>query len=285
MIRRAKFHHPNPSTRNQVVRMAVVEPNGGLNVSKPAIALQMNESPAMSNYDVVDGQLQMRSGLSMYGVYSSSLSGDPMVALYNTRVRTGVNATPRSIFAFSETTVLTKMAVPNAAWNKSSGPVLAGLDVSQEHNFYSITQAQDSFGSVVVFFSQGPGQHVMYHYVPESGAGSYSSLTNFMNSGYSGGHLLQSFDDRLVIFKVTESAGTLRYQRAVWSAKGDPFNYTRGGFQDIVAMQGEATGIAAQENRLLLFTTADVWQATPRGDHACRHHLARSRTAALLAAR
>lgn len=57
-------------------------------------------------------------------------------------------------------------------------------------------------------------------------------------------------------------------RRVQWSDRGNPGNWTPGGasvsgFEDLLSMQGVATGIAVLDNRLILFSSHEIWIGLP----------------------
>src|SRR5690606_35212278 len=75
-------------------------------------------------------------------------------------------------------------------------------------------------------------------------------------------------DDRLVWANIAESSSTFP-QRVLWSARGQPTNYTLAdgaGFADLFDLRGEIRRIARQGDRLVLYTDLETWQARIRRD-------------------
>lgn len=57
-------------------------------------------------------------------------------------------------------------------------------------------------------------------------------------------------------------------RRVQWSDRGDPGNWTPGGasvsgFEDLLSMRGVATGVAVLDNRLILFSSSEIWIGLP----------------------
>jgi len=77
--------------------------------------------------------------------------------------------------------------------------------------------------------------------------------------------------DRLIFFNSDETSGgqsTTKENKLWWSARGKPLDFRAdgAGSEDLVDMRGPGVGMVAEEDRLVLFTTKDIWVATPRRD-------------------
>jgi hypothetical protein len=90
-------------------------------------------------------------------------------------------------------------------------------------------------------------------------AGVFSYITNGPMSA-----AVAYFDTRLV-FGACGSSGITVPQRVVWSARGDPATYTApdGGLQDLVDMRGGITKIVTDQQRMVIFSNYQLWQAVP----------------------
>ena len=111
-----------------------------------------------------------------------------------------------------------------------------------------------------VIFSTGSGEPII------AGIGEASTMTN-INSQLSSPKYIAAVDERLVLFNSTV-ATVAQPQRVSWSIKGDPFDFTSigAGFQDLVEMSGNGTGIVADRDRLIIFSDNEIWEGRPRAD-------------------
>jgi hypothetical protein len=88
-------------------------------------------------------------------------------------------------------------------------------------------------------------------------------MTN-INSQISSPKYVAAVNERLALFNGTVD-GDSRPNRVAWSIKGDPFDFTSvgAGFQDLVEMRGDGTGIVASGDQLVLFSDNEVWLGRP----------------------
>jgi hypothetical protein len=88
----------------------------------------------------------------------------------------------------------------------------------------------------------------------------YSYLTNAPKARY-----VFSYDDFVVAWNVFDATGTAQQRRAQWCDRGNPGVWTGGnsGFEDLLSMKGYGTGGAVVDNRLILFSTDEIWVGVP----------------------
>jgi len=95
----------------------------------------------------------------------------------------------------------------------------------------------------------------------------WSVVSDFI-SHESSAQFVESFDNRLIFFNTATEGGVPTTRRVWWSVRGDPLDFTStgAGFEDLLDMKGHGTGIIAEEDRLVLFSNEEVWEARPRRD-------------------
>lgn len=76
-----------------------------------------------------------------------------------------------------------------------------------------------------------------------------------------------AYDNYLLAWN-TREGGVLQPRRIRWSDRGDPGNWTPGGFttagfEDLLSMKGTGNGITTLDNRLILFSTREIWVGLP----------------------
>ena len=75
-----------------------------------------------------------------------------------------------------------------------------------------------------------------------------------------------AFDNYVLAFNIRDPGSNTSdfVQRVQWSDRGSASSWTGGlsGFEDLLAMRGQGTRIMTQENRVILFSDAEIWQGT-----------------------
>jgi hypothetical protein len=78
---------------------------------------------------------------------------------------------------------------------------------------------------------------------------------------------IAAYDNYLLAFNIRDSgsAASEYVQRVQWNDRGSASSWTGGlsGFEDLLAMRGQGTRIVAQDNRVILFSDAEIWQGYP----------------------
>src|SRR5207247_3619549 len=76
-----------------------------------------------------------------------------------------------------------------------------------------------------------------------------------------------AYDNYLLAFNIRDpgSAQSDFVQRVQWNDRGSASSWTGGlaGYEDLLAMRGQGTRIVTQDNRVILFSDAEIWQGYP----------------------
>lgn len=253
-VRRTKFAPPAlQQSRRATSQDAVLEPIGGLNGERPVQHLRPNETPFSENF-MKDGQFaRPRSGLSQH----SQLDATQPLVVRETTARSGYSA----IFASTETI----FARIGSEWSAAQGsdPIS-----SSTTGFYDFAESYDAEACRnVLVLTNGQNPPILVH---SDSRVSYESVPD-ANSLLSNANFVESFDDRVVFFDTTTNpsgTSTRERTRVVWSARGNPSQYSTGGggFEVIASMDGVGTGLVADRDRLILASNRQIWQAIPRRD-------------------
>jgi len=268
MIRRQLFHQPNGASPMPTTREEIIEPIRGLNTAHPLQTLRPGETPFSQNWVIGDSFIEPRSGLSRFGSAASAavyLANDvPLYAAYaSERVGTDV------AYIVSKGTIIQHAPGDStSSWTIVHGTKPASNRTKAVGTFY------DGFYDHAVVFDPTSGtQYLLLTNwsdmplkvpVQSSGNAAASIISSFV-SDESFARFVEIFDDRSVFFS-TRTAGNVNQTRVRWSARGLPFDFTNGGFQDLVDMQGIPTGMVAAQDKLVFTTTREVWVARARRD-------------------
>lgn len=273
MIRRTRFQPPNPRTPPQTARTEIVEPTLGLNRQRPPTNLIAGETPFSQNWQMGDRFIEPRSGLSSFGT-STLATGTP----------TGFVSAPRSdrsehAFVLSSSTI---RAFDLFATPTQWAPQQTDLNISaRTDDYYHFAVGYRAVSSSTT----GPSTLFMTNWqmvpmvvaVGQANITKLSALTEWYSFG-SYARYVAAFDQRIVFFHsgATNAFVTAAYsapdyslynsRRVSWSARGDGFNYSEGGFEDLADMRGVGTGLIAESDRLVLLSDQEVWAGRPRRD-------------------
>lgn len=240
-VRTSRFEAPVTNTpKSAVVRLEAVEPVAGLNVARPASNLSPGETPASQNWVLRDRYIQPRSGLSQYATSGLTYAAVPTMVAVAERV-------DRSQFLYTQYT-----SSATSAW--ASSAVIYDSAHSYANNILAYTN-----------WLSGAPQYVSVGF----DATSASAITDIYSLA-SYARYAAAFDNRLMFFHTATASSSsitgVYPSRLMWSARGIPLNFTDGGYQDVVAMQGGGTAIIAEADRAVLLTEHEVWVARPRLD-------------------
>lgn len=237
-----------------------IAPTGGFDGGQRPTELPPGRSPEMKNFELDDGRLLPRSGLSQYEGGNSGLSAPVLgglEAFEEEGVAIGVIASHRT-FAISQP--------QDPDWE-----VLAGdgqLSGATTDFWETTTIYDDDRGTHIAVFTNNDD---LPRYVDlETNVQSVSSFTN-VSSQFSEAQAVAAFDDRLVWGNVREaSANDRRSSRVFWSQRGKPQSYdnlgTQAGFDDLFDMNGRILKMVRFQNRLWIFSDQEIWSARPRRD-------------------
>jgi hypothetical protein len=103
------------------------------------------------------------------------------------------------------------------------------------------------------------GTALLYQYRAGSGK-TVSKLTNSPNA-----KVVAHFDDRVIFANHVSGGGNDDLETSItWSARGNPLLYTEpsGGAEDLATARGAIVRLMDEEDRLLVFTTREIWAGT-----------------------
>jgi len=266
-IQRTKFHASIGKPPPQVTRQEIVEPILGLNSNHQATELRPGETPFSQNFALYYKLLQPRSGLSSFGTTPSGIStplGYFSVANSN-RSEVGYIMSQNSMQVFQPN--LTRW-VPQQAASGFTFSATTGA-------YYTFAQGIRPDASA----GTDPRAVYMTNWVLPPRIVSIATVAPIspildlteVFSLLSNARYVTAFDDRILFFHTSNGSSlaagtnTLKPTRIVGSARGNNSDFTNGFFEDIT-MQGVGTGMVPERDRLILLSSAEVWQARPRRD-------------------
>jgi hypothetical protein len=243
-------------------RVEVVEPTLGLNKAQPEIDLQPGETPDAENFVVDDGYLRPRSGLSLFAESHTSLNADAGILAYEYQ---GVDGTLLPVIA-SAGTVLAYGVSAAASWSTLSYvPINVSdpLSGNSTHPIHACVVYEPNDDENWFVFTNGV--NIPKYSIPSTET--YSEVSDF-KSVESYAKYCYALDDRLCFFHCADSATTFA-TRVRWSERGNTskFSTVGAGFEDLMDMRGEGTGVAVREMDALLFSADEVWVQRPRRDN------------------
>lgn len=242
-------------------RVEVFTPTRGLHQGDSPQDLPPGYTPAASNFVVVGGGLQPRSGLSQWRTGNSQLSG-PALGAFRVSDLTGsqylVAASATTISVFDPTTDTwgalsshTTQATAPSGTSRQYWDAAYLYDAASDRNLAVLTNENDA---PKVFTIEGS-------------VTTYSNLTDFASLA-SKAKSLCAFDSRLVWFN-TSTSSLAQPTRVLWSVRGKPRNYQLidgAGFEDLLDMRGVGTRVVAERDGVVLFSDEEIWRGRRRGD-------------------
>lgn len=270
-----------------------IRPVLGLNSLGHPADLQAGEAAVIENFEVVDQMLVPRPGFAeklpsrlVNGLFCSTQTITPFtsdiefVHMYRGlagAVGTGQNGVSDKLLASSGTQLfsfelnrLNDASLGCVGWSSSTGPAFTPPSTSPTATGINIRDFTTAYVPEVegdIVFITGNLDNVMIHN-PAASSNSHSEFTNFQDSGFSSALYCTEFDDRVVYQGLVR--GTTQFPTAVaWSQRGNPYSMSvdnNAGTDLLPAMNGNGRGIFSLENRLILFSTDEVWKGIPRRD-------------------
>jgi hypothetical protein len=260
---RTKFARPTrPPQRDPDPDIHITE-FGGLNKAQPAVDLQPGETPNAENFIVEDGWLQSRSGMSRFADSATQITHDVVTLLAEHQtvdgsifpiMASGMTVSAYGIGAVASWSTLSYVPITAAQTDQLSG---VSTDIYSSTFVYEPISDDNWF----VFTNN---KDVPKFTIPSTTT--YSDISDFV-SVESRAKVCYSIDDRLCFFNCAKS-GTSFPTRVRWSERGNPskFSTFAAGFQDLMDMRGEGSGVAVREFDALLFSTDEIWVQRPRRD-------------------
>lgn len=268
-IQRSRFHVAIQSPPNQAMRTEIVEPVGGFNAQRPATNLTPGETPFSQNWVMGDRYIEPRSGLSRLGSVTSAttlLRNDFPLYACGALERIGTDVA----YVVSRGTIAQYApGDPASTWTTVVGTAPASNTTKVPGTFYD-----GYYDHTVVFDAAADTQYLIltnWHDMPlkvpvQSSGNAASSIISSFVSVTSFARYVENFDDRLIFFSSRNTGAVPDDKRVRWSARGSPFDFTNGGFEDLESMKGVPSGMAKSGDNLALFSTREIWLARPRRD-------------------
>ena len=243
---------PLRAASRSLTSVLVVEPTLGLDASQPSVDAPLGSTPSSDNYIMREGGLEPRPMLTLRNTnpqpFSTPVLGGWEVA----------DVTNNRYPLISGTTVLAWYST--GSWSRLSYVPAYGIDsppAGSNSSYWDATQVYyDTRDENIAVLANGSYQSL---YCWEANTTVFSTLTGAPPAKY-----VTAFDNYLLAFNIRDpGSGSSAYvQRVQWSDRGSASSWTGGlsGFEDLLDMRGQGTRIMAQENRLILFSDAEIWQ-------------------------
>ena len=233
----------------------VVEPTLGLDTSQPSVDAPLGSTPSASNVILREGGIEPRPVLQLRNANPQPING-PVLGGNEVWDVQGVR--------YPIVSGRTQLAwFSNGSWSLLSYVSAGGVDaapVGSSTSYWDSTQIYyaDRDENIAVL-TNGSYQSL---YCWQSNKTVYSTLTGAPRAKY-----VAAFDNYILAFNIRDpgSATSDYVQRVQWNDRGSASSWTGGlsGFEDLLTMKGEGTRIVAQDNRVILFSTNEIWQGYP----------------------
>jgi hypothetical protein len=235
--------------------LLMVEPTLGIDASQPSVDAPLGSTPQSQNFIMREGGLEMRPVLQL-----RTANPQPMAA----PVTGGWEFSDTLNNHYPVVSGTSRLAwFSTGSWSQLSYVSAFGLNdppAGSGTSYWDATQIyyalQDEHIAVL---ANGSYQSL---YCWQSNKTVFSTLTGAPRAKH-----ITAFDNYLLAFNIRDSgSATSDYvQRVQWSDRGSASSWTGGlsGFEDLLAMRGQGTRIVAQDNRIILFSEAEIWQGFP----------------------
>lgn len=272
MIQRYRFQPPSRTRRGETVRQEIVSPIGGINDSIPPWNLSQGQSPYAVNFRVDKDRLSLakRGGMRRYGTLHADLTPGTFSANTATHLLAGESADGiyPLYMILSDTSIMYYMV--DTPFDRVWYRLNAAPSAPQTMFRRAIPVLEASSGSVWNVLTSGQSavpDALTAYWNGSTSTGFFKGVFSFL-SHESYAKYGEAFNERLLFFNTSISTATEYPKRVRWSVKGNPFDFSSygAGFQDLADMRGEGTGILADRDRLLLWSTQDVWMGRARND-------------------
>jgi len=250
MQRLSTFGGPMPKMPSTSSTM-IVEPTLGYDVSQPSMDLQPGQTPLSDNYILREGALEPRPMLVSTG--TPAIAG-PILGCWASEDVNGVG--------YPVISNQSRVAWFNGtAWSVASYVSAGGVDDPPSTTsvaYWDMAQVYAPIPDQNIVIMAAPSAQSMYCWA--SGATVFSTLTEAPIAMH-----VATFDNYVLAFNTQDGAGNKFVQRVQWSDRGDPFSWTPkasslAGNQDLLDMVGAGMHLIGNENRLILFSTDEIWQ-------------------------
>ena len=250
MQRQSLFGVPMPRMPSTSSTM-IVEPTLGFDVSQPSMDLRPGQTPSSDNYILREGALEPRPMLASTG--TPAIAG-PILGAWGSVDVNGVG--------YPVISNQSRVAYYNGtAWSVASYVSAGGINdppSTSSVDHWDLGQVYAPIPDQNIVIMAAPSAQSMYCWA--SGATVFSTLSEAPMAMH-----VTCFDNYVVAFNIQDGSGKKFVQRVQWSDRGDPFSWTPkssslAGNEDLLAMNGAGMHVIANENRLILFSTQEIWQ-------------------------
>ena len=265
MIQRFKFHPPSRTKRGETLRQEIIRPVGGIDQTVPPWNLGRGRTPYAENCRLTRDRLgvEKRPGLQNYfGVNNIPGSAQPFVAFMG-ETTDGQDEVPMVLTSANSGVYYRNPTTGNWVGSTALGVSSYTADV----HFATVYSASDSSTHVVWTNGDQLAPNSAW-FSPKLGSNALNQGVGSFLSHASTAKYVASFNERLLFFNTSIDSTTVYPKRVHWSVKGSPFDFNSigAGFQDIADMHGEGTGMVANKDFLVLWSTEDVWIGRARND-------------------
>jgi hypothetical protein len=232
----------------------LVEPTLGVSVDQPSVDAPLGSTPESMNYLMREGGLEPRPCLSVRAATPQPLGNTPILG--GTELVSVTNLRYPIASGTSRWAVYGQAVTPNgwsvlsyvSSYGIDAPPALAATDAWHYAQIYDA--ARDETWLV------GAPSSYQTLYVTQSDTTVFSTLT-----GAPAAKFIAAYDNYLIGFNLRAGGADL-VQRVQWNDRGSASSWTGGlaGFEDLLTMRGQGTGIVPQDNRLILFSDEEIWQ-------------------------
>jgi len=254
-VQRSKFQPPQVTKQRSPRRLQqeIFEPIRGLNTGTPPQNVIPGQTPFSQNVVVDDQTLIPRSGLSQYG--TSQFGDEKPLGVFQADDVLG-----QSYFLAISDQTSSLRSNDGTAWATiSSTPNSSASTAYYDHAWGYVPSLDEN----AVIIADGIAAPRYFSFVATAWAavGDFESHESFAR-------YCTFFDNRAVFFNMGSRTSLPFSTRCRWSQRGDPLEYTDidAGFEDLVDMRGEGTGIHSEQDRMVLFTEEETWIARSRRD-------------------
>jgi hypothetical protein len=247
------FGSPVRFQPRSLTSVLIVEPVLGLDASQPSVDAPLGSTPSSDNFVMREGGLEPRPTLVLRNTSPQPMANIPILGGWEI-----ADVTNLRYPLISGTTRLAWFSA--GSWSALSYVSAGGVNSAPAGSNTSMWDATQVYYDLrdqnIAVLANGSYQSL---YCWQSNTTVFSSLTGAPQAKY-----VAAFDNYLVAFNIRDAgSGTSDYvQRVQWGDRGSASSWTGGlsGFEDLLDMRGQGTRVLAQENRLVLFSDAEVWQ-------------------------
>lgn len=257
----ARWGYPTGVRPTSTDSLIIFEPTLGLSVDQPSVDAQPGTTPDAANYIMRDGYLEPRAGIVPRTTNAQPMGVVPITGVFELQSTAAVRYPLAS--GTTRWAVYGQSATPNgwsvlsyvSAHGLNDPPALASTDYMDFAQIYWPLRDENlAVGA--------PGSYQSL-YCTQSDTTVFSSLTSAPRARF-----LTAYDNFLLAGNI-KTGSIDAVQRIQWSDRGDPTIWDPGqglaGYEDLLALRGQITRLIGQENRVVVFSEAEIWQGT-RGD-------------------